>query len=507
MSTSSNVPATMPALPLVKLAERFGESVALTDGKRAVSYTELAAQVSALSQQLLQLDINHLALFGGNSIDWVLIDLACQQAGICLLPLPPFFSVSQINACIEQAGSQVLLSSDDTLPAWLNTESHPLHLSQFDAQHISFNAYRLTAEQAPQLPQGTHKITFTSGSTGHPKGVCLTSEHQWRVAQSLASVTGLQRPQHLCLLPLSTLLENIAGIYSPLLCGGTVHIATEAERGMLGSSRLEAQTLLQCISNTAPNSLILIPQLLMLLVSACKQGWQPPASLEFVAVGGGKVSPQLLTQAHEFGLPVYEGYGLSECGSVVALNTAQDQRSGAAGKVLPHCQVTLEHNELIVSGACHLGYAGMPDSWYPTKVHTGDLATLDNDWLWINGRSKNLLISSFGRNISPEWVESAIMAEPFVQQCMVVGDAQPYLCALMCVAEQVDDPTLANYMARINQQLPDYAQVWHWQRLSLPELQPFTTANGRLKRDAIIAAFHSHISALYHPESVHAVLS
>ncbi|KFZ36423.1 hypothetical protein HR45_16540 [Shewanella mangrovi] len=481
------------------VANQYKDQIALSDGQQQLSYAALFDKIQRLANALVALQVKSIALFGGNSIDWVLVDLACQQCNITLLPLPAFFSQGQINACIKQAGCELLLTEDPHLVQQLDAS-----LLQSDANvrlaDCRFFAFALRASLV-QLPLGTDKITFTSGSTGQPKGVCLTNEHQWQVAASLAQVIAIEAPRHLALLPLSTLLENIAGIYSPLLCGGTVVIPTEQQRGMQGSSKLDATALLQFISQQQPNSLILIPQLLRLLVGACLHGWQPPASLRFVAVGGGKVDKKLLQTAHSLGLPVFEGYGLSECGSVVALNTPHQQQPGAAGRILPHCQVEIVEGEVVVSGACHLGYAGEPQSWYPNKIFTGDLGTLNQGWLTINGRRKHLLISSFGRNISPEWVESALLAEPVLNQCMVIGDAEPYLAAIVTTSAQVDEPQLANLMARVNRQLPDYAQVWRWLRLSDAQLLPFTTANGRLKRDAIMAAFADEIATLFHAES------
>lgn len=313
----------------------------------------------------------------------------------------------------------------------------------------------------------------------------------------MADAIAIAHPKHLCLLPLSTLLENIAGVYSPLLCGGTVVIPTDAQRGMLGSSNLDSPRLLQCIAEVKPHSMILIPQLLRLLVAACQQGWQAPPSLKFVAVGGGRVDPQLLNNARQLGLPVYEGYGLSECGSVVALNTPTTSYIGAAGKILPHCQVRIEKQEVVVSGACHLGYAGDADSWYPNEVYTGDLGHCDADWLFIDGRRKHLLISSFGRNISPEWVESVLMSEPLLNQCVVVGDDKPYLCALLSTSSIVQDQQIADWIKTANSQLPDYAQIRQWLRLNDKQLLPYMTANGRLQRARLLQAFETQIDTLY----------
>ncbi|MDF0533854.1 AMP-binding protein [Shewanella sp. A32] len=472
--------------------------IALEDSHQQLSYQTLAQRVDALAKWLLQQQVPCVALHGGNSVDWVVVDLACHAANVICLPLPLFFTPQQIRNCLEQAGAELLLSEEILLPGQCKLDlKQALPGIAAWALPERYHCWQLPYDSTHQLPEGTHKITFTSGSTGIPKGVCLSKDHQWRVAKSLAQEIAINQPRHLCLLPLSTLLENIAGIYSPLLCGGTVVLPNDAERGMLGSSNIDSHQLLQCISKTQPHSMILLPQLLRLLVAACQQGWKAPQRLRFIAVGGGRVDPQLLLTAQQLGLPVYEGYGLSECGSVVALNTPSQSRSGAAGKVLPHCQVRIDDQEVIVSGACHLGYAGMPDSWYPNDIHSGDLGHLEDGWLYIDGRRKNLLISSFGRNISPEWVESALLAEPLLNQCVVVGDDQPFLCALLTASTAVSDSQITQWIDKANEQLPDYAKVRQWLRLEDKQLLPFMTANGRLQRQQLLKAFNLQISSLY----------
>src|SRR5690606_15998847 len=138
-------------------------------------------------------------------------------------------------------------------------------------------AWRLPATSGV-YPLGTQKITYTSGSTGTPKGVCLSESNQWQVAQSVARVVNeasdVQR--HLCLLPLSTLLENVAGLYGALLSGAEVFLPNATERGLSGSNGLSVSRMLACLDRTAPHSLILIPQLLTVLVQAADQDWQPP---------------------------------------------------------------------------------------------------------------------------------------------------------------------------------------------------------------------------------------
>ncbi len=472
------------------------DSVALVSGNQHLTYALLIIEVQARVKWFQGSGAKVVALQADNSIEWVLIDLACQELGLVFIPLPAFFSTDQVQQCVTTAGVDTLLSDHLSLPDRL---SMPLEKMDYHntGQTLLIYAWKLTERYVQKFPEGTQKITFTSGSTGNPKGVCLSFTHQWQVAQSLADAIDIKYPKHLCLLPLSTLLENIAGVYTPLLSGGEVVIPSERDRGMLGSSRLDAKKLLDCITDTQPMTMILVPQLLILLVQACMNGWQQPATLKFIAVGGGKVSPQLIQNARSLGLPVYQGYGLSECGSVVALNTPSKDHIDSVGHLLPHCQVHIENTEVVVSGSVHLGYLGDTASWYPEKIDTGDIGHFKDGFLSIDGRCKNILISSFGRNISPEWVESVLMSLPILSHCVVFGDEQPYLIALIFTPSSVSDDDIAGWMGVCNQNLPDYAQIGDYLRAEPPELKPFITGNGRIRREKIKQVFSDRINQLY----------
>ena len=470
---------------------------ALDNGCESWSYQQLIAKIDDCRQWLVQLPGDVIAFQLENGLDWVLLDLACQTVDKTLIPIPAFFSAGQLENALRASGAELFiadhsLAQNAEAQAWVEQQGQLLA-----ATFRSLKAWHLALDSRRQMPEGTTKITFTSGSTGHSKGVCLSAEHPWRVAQSLADTLKIKQPRHLCLLPLPTLLENIAGVYSPLLSGGTVLVPGDEARGLSGSCGLNAKQILSCISRFQPNTLILIPQLLTLLVQARLEGWQAPSSLEFIAVGGARVAPDLIATAHQLGLPVYQGYGLSECGSVVALNTPERQRQDTVGPVLPHCRVTIEQGEIRVSGCSHLGYLGDPLSWYPQSVSTGDQGTMSEGFLAINGRLKNLLITSFGRNVSPEWVESELLATPLLTQVQVFGDARPYLVALLAAPEQISDAAIDGWINVVNQSLPDYARILRWQRLAESEFQPFMTANGRLQRQRLQRAKRGLIEQMY----------
>lgn len=466
---------------------------------RNFSAATINSEVLALIEILQAKGISRVSLLSNNSIEWALVDVACREAAICLLPLPEFFSNSQRRHAINASGVEVVITDDPTLlKAWDKENCEPLPL--LGDWRLSL-CYLNQKSQSTTLPNGTGKITFTSGSTGEPKGVCLSHEQLIRQAGILSSMIAIDAPRHLCVLPLSTLLENVAGLYAPILARGEVIIPSQEELGFEGSTLVDTQKLLATIQIVQPNSIILIPQLLLLLVNAIKQGWEFPASLKFVAVGGSKIGADLLTEARKFGIPVYEGYGLSECASVVSLNTPDAERTGSCGKPLSGLTVSMLDGEVMVSGNTMLGYVNEPDSWNQNEIRTGDLGHLDEDgFLYIDGRKKNLLISSYGRNISPEWVESELLANPLLLEAILVGDAKPYCSALLSPRlSTTSDAEIQAHVDQVNSCLPDYARVIEWHRLpkSLHGQNKFMTDNGRPRRESINKSFRDEIDALY----------
>jgi long-subunit acyl-CoA synthetase (AMP-forming) len=472
--------------------------IVLKSGALSLSRSDLRQQVEALASRLQVTGVSRIALYADNGMDWAIWDLACQLAELPAVPLPLFFSDEQIRHAISSSGVDAVIadrSLDAALPdAKLDPAFNPL--MRGDAR-----IYRLQPSQTTSLPPGTQKITFTSGTTGTPKGVCLSAGQQITLAISLMSAIDIDEPRHLCVLPLSTLLENLAGLYAPLTAGGTVIAPPLAEIGLSGSSGLDIGKLLACIQRYQPNSLILVPEMLNALTLAAAAGWQAPQSLRFVAVGGGKVSPDLLSRARNAGIPAYEGYGLSECSSVVCLNVPANDQVGSVGKPLPHVNVTTVNGEIVVTGSTFLGYANQPDSWGNDSVHTGDIGHIAEDgFVCVDGRLKHQLITSFGRNLSPEWVESELLSGPTLQQAIVIGDDRPFCVALVYPRDaSSSDQDMADWVNEVNLSLPDYARISRWYRLptALSSRDGLLTDNGRPKRANIEHKYQLAIDDLY----------
>ena len=477
-------------------------SIAIRSQSLQISYGNLSRRVHDLAERIAMLDPKVIGILADNGLDWVLADLAAMLMGIPVVPLPIFFSSTQLERTIEQAGIDLLLA-DRPLENLPNISAEPAMGWRF-ADEDEIACYRIDHRNglAQVLPAGTRKITFTSGSTGTPKGVCLSLGTIEQVATSLLNATAARvDDRHLCVSPLPTLLENIAGVYVPLMIGATCMVPSLSAVGLDGSSRLDILAQLSMMEKLQATSAIVVPQMLAAQVAAIEKGARRPGRMRYLAVGGASVSPGLLERAAALGLPVFQGYGLSECGSVVALNTADHNRLGSVGKPLPHVRVTInEDSEIIVHGSHFLGYLGDTQSTGPSPFATGDHGAFDEDgYLHIVGRKKNMFVTSFGRNVLPEWVEREFLGNACLLQIAVFGEARPYNIAVIVPQARASLDAIADAVASVNSTLPDYAQVRRW----IVAREAFTPANhqlshnGRQKRSEIHAAYARELERIW----------
>ncbi|GAB3549865.1 AMP-dependent synthetase/ligase [Noviherbaspirillum agri] len=443
-----------------------------------------------------------VAILADNSPEWIAADLATQALGITLVPLPSFFTPAQWMHAIGASGVQALFCMQASHGAALGfTEAVPCDGSLLLRELPQEIMHQRAQEKSRPDLANVQKVTFTSGTTSEPKGVCLSSEQQWDVAHALhARLDSLGIKRHLCLLPLPVLLENIAGVYTALLSGATTICPPLSETGLSGAAQFDPHACLDAIRRYEAESVILLPQMLQALVAVAATNDERIRTLKFVAVGGAKTPAALIRTARDKGFPVYEGYGLSECGSVVSLNIPGADRPGSAGIPLPNRLVRIAADgEIEVGGkgiAHYLGETRRQRDWLPT----GDIGHLDAaGFLNISGRKKNILITAFGRNVSPEWPEAALIGTGLVAQAVVFGDARPYLvAAIVPMSAQVPPAALQAVIDQVNAHLPDYAQVRRW-----IAVEPFTpanglvTANGRPRRDAIWQRHQQQIESLY----------
>lgn len=442
-------------------AEQHKHRIALDDGYRQIAYGELADLVAATAETIEQAITRPgpVAIALDNGLDWVATDLALLSAGRPCIPLPGFFTAAQKAKALADAGAVAMITSEGVIPL---------------------------AHAPAKLPPATAKISYTSGSTGDPKGICLDERLMLQTAEAIVARLGAGMAGiHLPLLPLAVLLENVAGLYSTLLAGGRYLVRSPSDIGLADPFTTDEAKMVEAISDGAATSLILVPEYLARLVGYMERTNTRLPNLQIVAVGGSRLPLSLIQSAQNVGLPVLQGYGLTECGSVVSLEDIGECERGTVGYPLNHASVSLAADgEIVIAGDFHLGTVGHPRESGP--IFTGDIGEIDEAGrLSIVGRKSSLIITSFGRNVSPEWVEEQLVAQPQIAQAMIHGDGGATLSAFIVPASR--DADIAADVAAANAALPVYAQVTHWQ-----PSYPFTpadgtlTANGRLRRAAIL---------------------
>jgi long-subunit acyl-CoA synthetase (AMP-forming) len=471
-------------------------SVFLHGGGASLDYARCLGEVEELADRFTG---SRVGLLMDNHPAWAVADLATLAAHALCVPLPGFFTDRQIAHVIEDAGIDAVLSDQPQRVGklWPDATVTPLRVADRDL----YLHRRPPAGALVALP-GIAKVTYTSGTTGEPRGVCLSLDALETVAVSLGEVTAAEAADaSLALTPLSTLLENIGGVYVPLLAGARCGLPPLAEVGLKGAAALDVPAMLSSLARHQPTSAILAPQMLQALVEALEAGAGLPASLRFLAVGGAPVAETVLARARELGLPVYEGYGLSEAASVVTLNRPTAHRPGSVGRPLPHARVRIAGDgEVYVAGALLSGYLGEAPTQPRTEWATGDLGYLDGDgFLHLTGRKKNVFITAFGRNVAPEWVESELLAHPALAQAFVFGEARPFNVALLVPRPGMPAAAVLQAVTEANDRLPDYARVGRFDVLD----SPFTPTNGqltgtgRLRREAIQREYRGRIDRIY----------
>lgn len=480
------------------LARRKPADPVLVAGDRVWNAAAVIAATESLAPALAGSRV--VAVLADNGPAWALADLGTLASGWVHLPLPSFFNAAQLVHALTVAGADSLLTDQ------------PLRVDELGLRFCAeggWNGLTLMRRKVERIrvPAATSKISFTSGSTGSPKGVCLSARGLLDTATAVSErLADLPIADHLAVLPLVLLLENIAGLHAPLLRGATVHLPPLQSLGWRGMASFDPAALHGQVDAARAHSLILVPELLKAWVNFLSAtGQRAPRTLSYVAVGGARVDAGLLARARALGMPAYQGYGLTECGSVVCLNRPGDDSDGV-GRPLAHAAVRLAEGEVRVGKTAFLGYLGddSPNPVAPSgqDFATGDLGRLDaHGYLHLSGRRTNLLITAYGRNISPEWVESALLARAAIAQVVVAGDAHADPCAVVVAAPGADEAAVEAALARANATLPDYARIRRW--ISVP---PFSmhngqaTGNGRPIRAAILAHHAAAIAALYPEE-------
>lgn len=443
-----------PLRALLDTQARLGDVVALTDGgRRSISYAALPGLVDAIGVRLQLGGARSVGLLVRDRLDLHLLSTATLAQGLSLVPLPQFFHDDQLR--------NVLASG--AVDAVLTDEPERLRELGVDVSAASRLDTWTVCPIPGAEPRSGEVVTFTSGTTGAPKGVRLRADDLLEVARSAARVARLVvGDRHLAILPPSILLEQVAGTLRTLVSGATLVVPSEGAWDP--TQPFDAAALHAVAERVQPTSMILMPEHLSRWARFLRRtDRRGTPGLRFVGVGGARVEPVEISRARRLGLPVYQGYGLSEAASIVALNGPDDPGAplDSVGRALPHVELRIDDcGEVHVRGTTLLGYLGDDGDrdpardWWPT----GDLGELSADGhLFLRGRRRDAFVTSFGRNVSSGWITDLLTAEPGVEEARVVGESLP--APVAAVATHLEPRRLRAAVARVNARLPAYARL------------------------------------------------
>ncbi|MDQ1018915.1 AMP-binding protein [Streptomyces afghaniensis] len=474
--------------------------IELTDVSGQVQQTYTYRHVRRLRDRLAgELDFEPGTLVGlvaGNSPAWVVADLALLLRGLVEVPVPLEFSAEQAASLLDRA--KVCLADEAglrRLREWgLDQERTVLPIPMTPGPDA--------AGEPIEPPDNVIKVIHTSGTTGVPKGVRIRGAGLEELLDSFSAVVpdGVFR-RYLSLVPFSLLIEQVTAIYLPLQAGGTL-VMLPPDIALLGTAGSRAEEAVGWLRGARPTAALLPPAVVAALDKAAARigrdassellaAGEPP----FLMAGGAPVDPAALRRLSALGIDVYEGYGLSENSSVVASNRPGENAPGTVGRPLPHCQVSLgPANELLVkSSSLFAGYTIEDPTSRPVDedgwLHTGDRASIDElGRITILGRLKSMIITSHGRNISPEWVEGRLRSCLQVRDCVVYGDGLEHLVVLVLAADDASAGEVRS--AVLNHASQELAETDRPEEVIVvtdtPELRSkYFTVTGRPRRKSI----------------------
>ena len=493
-----------------------------------------------------------IALCARNGLQWAAIDLAALGLGLVVVPLYVDDNPLNVAWCVDHAQARLLIVENSRLAAGIagaveagQTLPPMVVLNPASGDMATAAESFLTAppgalEVRPLPADALATICFTSGTAGRPKGVMLSHANILaNVAQCHA--TGMARPGDvfLSILPLSHMFERTGGYYLPLsigarvvFCRGLAHVAEDLasqaptvifavpriferfrDRIVRALARSPAKRRLfdHCVERgyrvaTRSGGALdhLFAPLLRRLVAApilARFGGR----LRLAVVGGAALDPDLARTFIGLGLPLLQGYGMTEASPVVAVNREGDNAPESVGPAVPGVEIKLgEDGELLVRGAnVMLGYWRNPeatrdaitdDGW----LRTGDIAQIIAGKIYIRGRAKDIIVLSNGEKLPPQDVEFAILHDPVFEQVMLVGEGRPYV-VLLAVARDCDEKSL---LRRANEQLKAFPR-WVKVRRVIVSPEPWSVDNGlltptlKLKRAQLLQQLAPQIEAAY----------
>ena len=447
-----------------------------------------------LAKGLIGLGVNKgdsVAIVSRTRWEWTALDMAIMSIGALTVPVYETNSASQVSWIFNDSKVTLAIAEDDGQRDKIESvrSEVPTLRNVFVIEAGGLNAIKTYGESVTDAEFWEYKaashgddratIVYTSGSTGTPKGVELTHRNfaflVLSALQYMPRAGAWPNRRLLLFLPLSHVFARFMEFFS---FGGTISLALSSNM----------KTMVKDFETFGPTLLLAVPRVYEKVYNAASQragsgfagkmfmraaenarewskaeqkGERLPLpgriahafyeqvvykkirtifgpNADFAITGGAPMDSELSHFFNGIGMPVLEGYGMTETCGPVCVSLPEDNRIGTIG--MPMCGITAgiaEDGELVVKGplVCK-GYHNNPevttqqitDGW----LHTGDLGDISEDgFISITGRKKDLIITAGGKNVSPGLLEASVMTSPVVNQCLVIGDKKPFVAALV----------------------------------------------------------------------------
>lgn len=431
-----------------------------------------------------------------SSYEWIYTMLAIHRIEGILLPVPIEFSDEQIKSLMGKSTMVFVDSPEGKERINKIIPDMPCLISD---QVITDLNVSLDVYSNETISTDIVSIIHTSGTTSNPKGVLIRDEAVDILVKNVIDKLPNQPLHYLSIVPMSLLIEQVLGVYIPILTNGSITIMPKSYKEY-GSASGNAKDYLDLIRKSDINFLYLPPK----LIEEIDESLINSELIEIfgknrphIITGGAKVSENVLQRLENKGVSVFEAYGLSENSSIISLNSPSERRIGSAGKLLKGIVPKFHNGELLVkTPTLCAGYYNADDTSCDLTdgyLHTGDIAHIEDGFLYITGRKKHVIILSTARNISPEWVEGIYKESPLLDDIIVLGEGQQELGAVILTSS--DKSLIKGELHKYDKNLAGFARVNKF--VVINDIQDFRnkfyTVTGRPKRKEIELAFISKI--------------
>ena len=550
-------------------------------GWREVTWDEARRAVEELAAGFLSLGVvkgDRVAILCRTRLEWILCDQALICIGAVVVPTYPSASASDCLHVLSDSGARIAVCEDESQYAKIGRARGELRaLEQVVAiepfpgadrsldevrgagrRYLDENPGGVDAARSAITEGDLLTCVYTSGTTGPPKGCMLTHLNYWEMVEMVCRVPGLVEPgdRTVLHLPLAHVFARLVELTGPrrgltiALCPETATLpgALRAVRPTIFPSVPRvfegvARTVAARVARAAGGRRLIADWALAvgreasrrrragerlgarlalrhavadrLVLSTVRRGLG--GSLRVVISGGAPLGHEVAEFLHALGVPVLEGYGLTECTTVATLNTPDRFRLGTVGPPLPGVEVRIaDDGEILVRGEnVFAGYWGdeeatravvSADGW----LSTGDVGSIDADgFLTITDRKKDLIVTPGGKNVSPQNIEGALRASRYVANALVVGDRRPYLVALVTLdrdaagadatGEEEAEALIGTVVADVNRRLSPPEQVRRFAVLARDFLaeEGEVTPTLKLRRRVCEQHFQDEIERMY----------